>query len=108
MCSFGPIIRALRLEKGLLLREVTAAIAIDPAIVSKFEKGERRPNRHQVLAFEKLYNTKPDELLIAWLSDKIAIQLEHEEVALAALHVAEEKIKKIREETLNLENGVGF
>src|SRR6185436_12514373 len=99
MRSFGSLIRELRLEKGLLLREVTAAISIDPAIVSKFEKGERRPSRKQVLAFEQLYETKPDELLIAWLSDKVAFQLEHEEVALAALEAAEEKIKQKKENT---------
>ena len=91
--SFGSIIRELRAEKGLLLREVTAALGIDPAIVSKFEKGERKPNREQVLAFEKLYDTQPDELLIAWLSDKVASHLEDEDVALKALQVAEEKIR---------------
>jgi transcriptional regulator with XRE-family HTH domain len=97
MHSFSSIIRGLRSERGLLLREVTAAVGIDPAIVSKFEKGERRPNREQVLAFEKFYDTKPDELLIAWLSDKVASQLENEGVAFTALQIAEEKIRYNRE-----------
>jgi transcriptional regulator with XRE-family HTH domain len=97
MHSFSSIIRGLRSERGLLLREVTAAVGIDPAIVSKFEKGERRPNREQVLAFEKFYDTKPDELLIAWLSDKVASQLENEGVAFTALQIAEKKIRYNRE-----------
>jgi transcriptional regulator with XRE-family HTH domain len=92
MRSFGAIIRSLREEKGLILRQVAAALDIDQAIISKFEKGERKPNREQVIRFEKFYGTKPDELLIAWLSDKVVYQLEDEDVALKALQVAEEKI----------------
>jgi HTH-type transcriptional regulator, competence development regulator len=93
MHSFGAIIKKLREERGLVLRQVAAALDIDQAIVSKFEKGERKPNREQVMWFENFYGTKPDELLIAWLSDKVVYQLEDEDVALKALQLAEEKIR---------------
>ncbi|MBC7949088.1 MAG: helix-turn-helix transcriptional regulator [Chitinophagaceae bacterium] len=96
MTSFGTIIRELRENRGLVLRQVGAALDIDQAIISKYEKGERKPNREQVLAFEKFFGTKPNELLIAWLSDKVVYQLEDEDVALKALQVAEERIKYIR------------
>ena len=91
--TFGEIIRKLREDKGLILRQVAAALDVDQAIISKYEKGERKPNREQVLAFSKFFNTKPDDLLIAWLSDKIVYELEDEDVALKALQVAEEKVK---------------
>ena len=55
--------------------------------------GERKPNREQVLAFARFFNVKPDDLLVAWLSDKVAYELEDEDVALKALQVAEEKVK---------------
>ena len=91
--SFGVIIKKLREDQGLVLRQVAAALEIDQAIISKFEKGERKPNREQVLAFAKFFNAKLDDLLIAWLSDKVAYELEDENVAIKALQMAEEKIK---------------
>ena len=91
--SFGEIIKKLREEQGLVLRQVAAALEVDQAIVSKFEKGERKPNREQVVAFAKFFNVNPDGLLIAWLSDKVVYELEDEDVALKALQMAEEKVK---------------
>jgi transcriptional regulator with XRE-family HTH domain len=93
MQSFGEIIKKLRDDQGLVLRQVAAALDVDQAIISKFEKGERKPNRDQVLAFAKFFNAKQDDLLIAWLSDKVAYELEDENVALKALQMAEEKVK---------------
>jgi len=91
--TFGEIIKNLREENELVLRQVAAALDVDQAIISKFEKGERKPNREQVLAFAKFFNTKADDLLVAWLSDKVVYELEDEDVALKALQVAEEKVK---------------
>jgi transcriptional regulator with XRE-family HTH domain len=91
--TFGKIIRKLREDQSLLLRQVAAALDVDQAIISKYEKGERKPNRDQVLAFAKFFNVKPDDLLVAWLSDKVVYELEDEDVALKALQVAEEKVR---------------
>ncbi len=93
MQSFGEIIKKLRDDQGLILRQVAAALDVDQAIISKFEKGERTPNREQVVAFANYFRVKEDDLLIAWLSDKITTELQDEKVALKALWVAEEKIK---------------
>ena len=91
--TFGEIIKKLREEQGLVLRQVAAALDVDQAIISKYEKGERKPNREQVLSFAKFFNVKPDDLLVAWLSDKVVYELEDEDVALKALQVAEEKVR---------------
>jgi transcriptional regulator with XRE-family HTH domain len=93
MQSFGEIIKKLREGQNLVLRQVAAALDVDQAIISKYEKGERKPKREQVLAFAKFFNIKADDLLIAWLSDKIVYELEDENVALKALQMAEEKVK---------------
>lgn len=92
--SIGEILREMRAKKGLLLREVAASLRMDTALLSKFERDERKPNKDQVMAFAKFYDLKPDELLIAWLSDKIAIELGNEEVAIKAVQIAEKKIKQ--------------
>ncbi|KAI9432900.1 hypothetical protein F5148DRAFT_1154950 [Russula earlei] len=62
MNSLGDIIRKLREEKQLPLRVVAAFLDIDQAILSKIERGQRKPTREQALqvAEERVaYLTKP-------------------------------------------------
>jgi len=93
MKSFGEKLRELRETKGLLLREVGDTLNLDTALVSKFERNERKPTKEQVLAFAKFYNTNAESLLVAWLSEKIAYELVDEKVALKAVQLAEQKIR---------------
>jgi len=93
MKSFGEIIRQAREEKNLILRQVGAELDIDQAILSKFERGERKTTKEQVERFANFYDLNKDELLIAWLSDKIIYDLENENLAEEALKVAEQRIK---------------
>jgi HTH-type transcriptional regulator, competence development regulator len=93
MDSLGDTIRKLREERELPLRTVAAFLDIDQAILSKMERGHRKPNREQVVKLAGYFKVKANDLLVAWLSDKVAYELEDEEVALKALQVAEEKVK---------------
>lgn len=93
MKSFGEIIRQAREEKNLILRQVGAELDIDQAIISKFERGERKPTKEQVQKFADFYNLEIDKLLIAWLSDKVIYDLENETLAEEAIKVAEQRIK---------------
>lgn len=93
MESFGEIIRQAREEKNLILRQVGAELDIDQAIISKFERGERKPTKEQVQKFADFYNLEKDRLLIAWLSDKVIYDLENESLAEEVLKVAEQRIK---------------
>lgn len=93
MNSFGDIIRKAREEKGLFLRQVAAEMEIDQAIISKFERGDRKPTKEQVLKFAKFYKLDKEELLVAWLSDKVANDLQDEYLADKVLKAAEQKIK---------------
>ncbi len=90
--TIGTKLRELREEKGLLLREVGAKLSIDPTILSKIERDERKATKSQIYAFSKFYKVK-DELYITWLSDKLLYELRDEQFALQAMQVAEEKIK---------------
>ena len=61
MQTLGDILRQEREERNLLLRQVGASMEIDQALISKFERGERKPTREQVIQFAKLYDVKEDE-----------------------------------------------
>lgn len=91
METFGDIIKNERESKGLLLRQVASALEIDQAIVSKFERGERKPTKEQVEKFAEYYNLDKNYLVTSWLSDKIANTIFYEENIGEVLKVAEEK-----------------
>jgi transcriptional regulator with XRE-family HTH domain len=95
MDSLGDTIRKLREERELPLRAVTSFLDIDQAILSKIERGLRKPTREQVVKLAGYFKVKESDLLVAWLSDKLVYELEDEEMALKALQVAEEKVKYI-------------
>lgn len=93
MKTFGDIIKEKREEKGMYLRHVAAELDVDQALISKFERGERKPTKLQVEKFADFFNLDKDELIIAWLSDCVVYQLQDEELGDKALIVAEEKLK---------------
>ncbi len=93
MDSFGETIRKLRERKELPLRTVAAFLDIDQAILSKIERGQRKPTREQVIKLAEYFKVKENDLLVAWLSDKLVYEVENEDIALKALQVAEEKVR---------------
>ena len=95
MDSLGKTIRKLRENKELPLRTVAAFLNIDQAILSKIERGKRKPSREHVVKLAEYFNVKENDLLIAWLSDKLVNDMEDEDMALKALQVAEEKVHYI-------------
>jgi len=95
MESLGDTIRKLREDKQLPLRTVAAFLDIDQAIISKIERGQRKPTREQVVKLAGYFKVKENDLLVAWLSDKLVYEVEDEEMALKALQVAEEKVQYI-------------
>lgn len=95
MKRIGEIIRELREQKSLLLRQVAAEIEIDQALLSKIERNERMPTKEQVKRFAKFFGKNENELLVAFLSDKLVYEVQDEEVALKAVQVAEKKINYI-------------
>ena len=93
MQTFGEIIKAEREKKGLFLRQVASALEVDQALISKFEKGDRKPSKEQVEKFADFFELNKDELITAWLSDRIVYTIQGEKNAEKALKVAEQKIK---------------
>ncbi len=113
MNSLGNLIRGYREDLGLPLRKVAAFLDTDQAILSKIERGQRKANREQVVKLAKYFKVEENNLIVAWLSDKVLYEVEEEEMALEALQMAEEKLaftafKKINRKDLlkQLKSGI--
>lgn len=98
--TLGQTLRKQRETKGLLLRQVAAALEMDTALLSKFERDERKLSKEQVFAFAKYYGIETDELLLAWLSDKIVDNVQNENLAKEALKVAEKKVELLKKKKI--------
>jgi transcriptional regulator with XRE-family HTH domain len=94
--KIGQIIRSRREEQGLLLRQLAAKLDVDTAILSKIERSERKPTREQILKIAEIFAIDKDELLIQYLSEKIAYEIVDEDVAIETLQLAEEKVKFLK------------
>ncbi|MEO8150056.1 MAG: helix-turn-helix transcriptional regulator [Bacteroidia bacterium] len=91
--TIGDKLRKLREENELPLRKVAALLDIDVAILSKMERGERRLTKEIVQKLAKIYKHDTEELTVLYLSEKVVYEIGNEDLALKALHVAEEQIK---------------
>jgi len=89
----GEIIREKREKKGLLLRQVSAQLDIDTAILSKIERGERKATREQITKLADILELDKESLLIQYLSEKILYEIQDEDLGIQALKVAEKTIK---------------
>ena len=92
----GEIIREKREEKGLLLRELAASLKIDSAILSKLERGERKPTKEQLIKIAKLLGLDQKELILSWISDKIVYEIADEKYGVEALKIAEKKVEYLK------------
>ncbi|MEQ9287722.1 MAG: helix-turn-helix transcriptional regulator [Cyclobacteriaceae bacterium] len=98
--SFGEHIRNLREESGLPLRKVAAVLDIDPSTLSKIERGERSANKDMLPILSDLFNEDEKQLGLILLSDKVAYELLEEDNPDQILKVAEEKIKYLKNKSL--------
>ncbi|MFO7977566.1 MAG: helix-turn-helix transcriptional regulator, partial [Bacteroidales bacterium] len=92
MEHFGLVIRRLRESKELPLREVSTALNIDQAVISKLERRQRAATVGQVGKLADFYQVPLEELMTHWLSDKIALSLKGQQMALEALDMARQKV----------------
>ena len=96
METIGQILRNKRQALGLLLRQVSAYVDIDQAILSKIERNERKPTKKILDKLAEILKLDKDELLIQFISDKIAYEIVGEDCAGKVLKVAEKKIKYLK------------
>jgi transcriptional regulator with XRE-family HTH domain len=89
---FGNKLRSLREKKGLVLRQVAAALEVDTATMSKIERGDRQARKDQLLLLASILDADITELHTLWLASKVYEVIEGDDKAMAALKVAEEAI----------------
>jgi transcriptional regulator with XRE-family HTH domain len=94
--TIGELIREAREKKGLLLRQVASFLEIDQALLSKIERGERKATRENIIKLASFLELNEKELLVQFLSEKIAYDLQDEDVAKEALKVAEQKVEYLK------------
>ena len=93
MKTIGEMLRELRENKEFLLREVGAELSIDPTLLSKIERNERMPTKEQIILLSNFYKENKDDVIKAWISDKLVYEIQDEEFGLDALRLAEQKVK---------------
>jgi HTH-type transcriptional regulator, competence development regulator len=96
MQTLGQLLKSKREAKGLLLRQVAAFLDIDQAILSKIEKGNRKPSRENIGKLAEILEVDREQLMVQFLSEKIAYEIADEECASQALRVAEKKVQYIK------------
>lgn len=96
------MIKNAREKKGLMIREVAQALGIDQALVSKFESGNRKPTKEQVIKLAGVLGLDANELLVAWMKEKILYEIGDDYLALKAIRAAEAEIKYRTEKTIKV------
>ena len=84
---FSDKIKQLRIESGKRQKDLAKAIGVDVPAYSRYEHGERRPKRDQVLRLARIFKTDADELVAAWLADEAYAHIAHDKMAMRAAHL---------------------
>lgn len=95
---FSDKIRQLRIDSGKMQKDLARAIGVDIAAYSRYEHGERRPKREQVLRLARLFKTDADELVAAWLADEAYSHIAHDKMAARAATLLNEVLTSPRAE----------
>lgn len=90
---FGNKLRELRESKGLVLRQIAAALEVDTATISKIERGDRQAKEEQLKLFAEILNTNFNELKKLWLADKVYQIVKEDSNALEVLNVVEKELE---------------
>lgn len=94
--TFGAYLRDIREVSGQTLREVATNIGIDPSLLAKIERNERRPTKQLIKRVATFFKVNEKDLQNEFLSDQIAYKILNEEADLNILKVAEKKVSYIK------------
>jgi transcriptional regulator with XRE-family HTH domain len=94
--TFGELLRELREDLGLTLKNVSEQIAIDTSLLAKIERDERQPTKEILKRIALFFNVEEKDLREHFITDQIAYKILDEEFDVEILKVAEEKIKYLK------------
>lgn len=89
MEDFKILLKNARLKRQLTQLELSEKTGMAVSVLSKFELGQRVPNKEQLQAIGKVLKSDFKQLKTQWLAEKIAKDLYGEPEALQALQIAE-------------------
>ena len=89
---FPERLRQLRTQSGMKQREAARAVGVDIPMYSRFEHGERRPKRDQVVRLARLFHTDPDELVALWLAFSAVNAIGNDRLSGLAMHYLREEL----------------
>ena len=78
---FSETIKRLRIDSGKRQADLARAIGVDVPAYSRFEHGERRPKREQVLRLARLFKVDANELIAQWLADEAYSRIAHDKMS---------------------------
>lgn len=87
------LLRNARLAQKMMVREVSASLGIDQALVSKFESGKRIPTEDQIKLLAKTLKINESELMTLWLKEKIFSEVKNYRIAADALKMVQEQLQ---------------
>jgi len=91
--TFGEYIRQLREAEEMPLRKLAAALDIDQSTLSKLERGERPVSRQMIPVIAKIFKQDEKELIVKYMSENIALQLQGEKFAADILKATEKELE---------------
>lgn len=86
------ILKTAREQKNIKTRELAQLLGIDQALISKFENGSRKPSRDQIVKLASVLEINYDQLMIAWLKEKIYAEIGDDHFAFEAIHQVKEEM----------------
>ncbi|MFD2200658.1 Fic family protein [Shivajiella indica] len=96
MKTLGQVLMETRKEKGLVVRNLAYQSGIDPALISKFEKGQRMPTEENLKALSEVLRLPFEGLRKIWLAEKVYQLLELEADAKEILSLAESRVEYLK------------
>lgn len=89
----SELLKSKRETKGFLLREVAYKVDVDTALISKIEKGDRKPTREQIEKLAVALDIDYNKLLTLWLSEKVYEDVKGEELGINAIKLVLKRLK---------------
>lgn len=79
------LLKNARVNKSIGTRQLAALVNIDPAIISKFESGQRIPTEKQIIVLANQLEIDLNTLKVAWYKQKIEHQIDFNPQSIKAI-----------------------
>lgn len=78
---FGTVIREQRIKLNMLQKQVAQNLDIDTPLLSKIERGERKPHKEQIPVFANSLHLEEKYLFKLWFYDRIISIIQNDKLS---------------------------